>query len=153
MGIGISPDYVHEVLMVVTCLTSVICSTIVYRVIMSFLLLWSMLLIKCEATFVWSVVLMETFWQLLEAVISSIICKYLPHLSVWLLKNHGECEFWTNRRFLKIVWFLFTFKSNTKKLFCSESSWFVSQLGLSIQTEAHKNYNNSCFILCICQFS
>jgi len=49
MGIGISPTYVHEVRMVVTCLTSVICSTIVYRVITSFLLLWIMLLIKCEA--------------------------------------------------------------------------------------------------------
>ena len=152
MEIGVTPDYVNEVRMVVTRLTSVICSTIVYRVIMSFLLLWSMLLIKCEATFVWSVVLMETFWQLLEAVISSIICEFPPHLSVGLLENHGECELWTNCTVMNIVCFLFTFKINTKKLFCSEGSWFVSRLGLSVQTEAHKNYNNSCFILCICQF-
>jgi len=38
MGIGISPDYLREVRMVVTRLTSVICSTIVYRVLTSFLL-------------------------------------------------------------------------------------------------------------------
>jgi len=39
MEIGVSPDYVNEVRMVVTRLTSVICSTIVYRVITSFVLL------------------------------------------------------------------------------------------------------------------
>jgi len=39
MGIGISPDYVHEVRMVVICVTNGICSTIVYRVLTSFLLL------------------------------------------------------------------------------------------------------------------
>jgi hypothetical protein len=39
MVIGVSPDYVHEVRMVVICVTSGIYSTIVYRVITSFLLL------------------------------------------------------------------------------------------------------------------
>ena len=40
---------------------------------------------------------------------------------------------------MKIAWFLFIFECNTKKLFCSEGSWLVSELGLSVQTEAHRN--------------